>query len=129
MPHDDFDEWEREDHGEEAARPWRPPSRAGMASLALAVVAGLGLGVASSLASRGGAAGIIGLAVVGVLALMGLVLGIGGLLQKNHRRGFALLGTILSAMLLAIALVLASAAEKKAAAEPGKAQTERSNTR
>jgi hypothetical protein len=102
---EDYDEPDDEPHGRES---WRPHSRAGMGSLALAALGALSLTITAGGADPESFLGITTKGITCLSALLGLILGIAGCLQRDLRRGYALLGTVLNAGLLAMALALGS---------------------
>lgn len=102
----EWDEDETDDRGtfdtDDQGRPGLPPSRLGLASVALALVPALvTVGIQVSGPSRGGVAHLAGAA----MAALGLLLGLGGLRQKGHGRLYALVGTLANAALLAMILL------------------------
>lgn len=111
-PEDEIDEADRDDgewdegdddHRAQDAhgRPLLPPSRFGLASVALALVAALVLVGFLASGPHRDAVRLAGAAVT----LIGLMLGLGGLRQRGGLRGYALLGTLANAALLAMALL------------------------
>jgi hypothetical protein len=91
-----------------------PHSGLGIASVALAVVAGVGLliifGIAGVMAADAGGdldeespeVMVLGVLALGAcaLTLLGLGLGIGALLQKDRRKGFAIAGVVANGLVL-----------------------------
>jgi hypothetical protein len=89
---------------------FRPPSRAGTASLALGAVAGFLLASFSPLvvSANSNLVGKLVAAVVGLASVAGLILAVGALRQPKVKRTFAVIGLLVNLGILIIVFVLAT---------------------
>lgn len=102
------DDEEFEPHAEDDS--WRAASRAGKASVALGVVACGTMLLFLRATLAGGSLGFLGAAGMTLAlsaAVIGLVLGLYGLCQKRFRRGWPILGVLVSGGVLMVLLILA----------------------